>query len=452
MRFAVLFDDLGLALARLFPHAVPMKLSACIFMTLGLALTGRVQAEEEASLDPVIQVGGQLWQTKIEVFHQHFEKHGFQWLSNNQAALRSVNEELTLFGEKIGETIVRSNEGLVHRVDISIFNRGDQGSMSSGDFRGALERWQGHVTEATKTKPEDSSDAKDAAVGLKRVLWYTADSAILLESSVSRIGPEFIRLRLAPKPKGAFYLGNTTGRVHQQVLRGDLRRNVGRTETGDVMIQGVPMVDQGPKGYCAVASAERVFRYYGLETDQHEMAQLASSSSAGGTSQRMMYEALKTASNGVQLRVYDIIQFETREFFGWIEAYNREAKKQGAALAPDDPRRIVYLDEVYEALDPEVYLSVKANRGNYFNGFKTEVMKTIDDGVPLLWGVYLGLFPEEDIPQARGGHMRLIIGYNQGKGELIYTDSWGAGHEAKRMPMDQAFAMTTGLYTVKPAR
>ncbi|MCB1063402.1 MAG: C39 family peptidase [Verrucomicrobiae bacterium] len=409
-------------------------------------------AEGKKSLDPVLQVGGQLWQTKLDVFQKHFESHGFEWLSASHAGLRSVDPDLEMFGEKVGETIVRSDEGIIHRVDISVFNRGDQGSLTGSDFKNTLERWQGYVTSATDTRPEEAKSASDAAVGLKRVLWYTADSAILLESSVSRNGPEFIRLRLAPKPKGAFYLGNTTGRVRQQVFRGDLRQNVTRQGDGDVVIKGVPMVDQGPKGYCAVASAERVFRYYGLETDQHEMAQLASSSSAGGTSQRMMYDALKTASTGVQLRVYDIIQFETKDFFDWIEAYNREAKKEGVSLAPDDPRRIVYLDQVYEALDPAVYLKVKSSRGNFFSGFKDDVIENIEAGVPLMWGVYLGLYPEKDIPQARGGHMRLIIGYNRQKEELIYSDSWGAGHEAKRMPMNQAFAMTTGLYTVKPAR
>ncbi|MCB1229765.1 MAG: C39 family peptidase [Verrucomicrobiae bacterium] len=428
---------------------VPVGLS--LILCCGVLVSG-ARADEKKTLNPVIEVGGQLWSTKISVFHKHFEKLGFEWLSSNEAGLRSVDPDLEMFGEPVGETIVRAKEGLIYRVDISVFNRGDQGSLSHSDFKNTIEKWQGFITEATNTKPEDSSDAKDAAVGLKRVLWYTADSAILLESSLSRQGPEFIRVKLAPKPKGAFYLGNTTGRVRQQVFRGDLRQNVNRNDDGEVTIKGIPMVDQGPKGYCAVASAERVFRYYGLETDQHEMAQLASSSAMGGTSPQMMYEALKTASNGVQLRVYDLIQYDVKEFFDWIEAYNREAKKEGAGLAPDDPRRIYYVDQVYEALDPKVYLSVKVNRGNYFENFKRDVMENIDAGIPLMWGVYLGLYPEKEIPQARGGHMRLIIGYNRRSGELIYSDSWGAGHEAKKMPLGQAFAMTSGLFVVKPAR
>ncbi len=46
--------------------------------------------------------------------------------------------------------------------------------------------------------------------------------------------------------------------------------------------------------------------------------------------------------------------------------------------------------------------------------------------------------------------MRLIIGYNEKSDEIIYTDSWGAGHELKRLPFDHAWAMTTGYFTVAP--
>ncbi len=48
--------------------------------------------------------------------------------------------------------------------------------------------------------------------------------------------------------------------------------------------------------------------------------------------------------------------------------------------------------------------------------------------------------------------MRIIIGYNKQSQELIYTDSWGAGHEMKRMKMDEAYTMTMQLTILQPAR
>ena len=49
---------------------------------------------------------------------------------------------------------------------------------------------------------------------------------------------------------------------------------------GDVFVDNVPMVDQGQKGYCAAASAERVLRYYGVEIDEHQVAEAAGTTAA----------------------------------------------------------------------------------------------------------------------------------------------------------------------------
>ena len=46
--------------------------------------------------------------------------------------------------------------------------------------------------------------------------------------------------------------------------------------------------------------------------------------------------------------------------------------------------------------------------------------------------------------------MRLIVGYNAKTEEILYSDSWGAGHELKRMKADDAWTITTGLMTVEP--
>ncbi|NNM27897.1 MAG: hypothetical protein HKO57_00115, partial [Akkermansiaceae bacterium] len=55
-------------------------------------------------------------------------------------------------------------------------------------------------------------------------------------------------------------------------------------------------------------------------------------------------------------------------------------------------------------------------------------------------------------PQMYGGHMRLIIGYNARTSELIYSDSWGAGHGFKRMPTAHAFCMTNAIIVLPPTR
>ncbi|MCX6986481.1 MAG: hypothetical protein NT118_17305, partial [Lentisphaerae bacterium] len=66
--------------------------------------------------------------------------------------------------------------------------------------------------------------------------------------------------------------------------------------------------------------------------------------------------------------------------------------------------------------------------------------------------VILGIVKEKGLPQAKGGHMRIISGYNKDKNEIIYSDSWGKDHENKKMPMDDAWTITTGLYSFDPRK
>jgi hypothetical protein len=70
----------------------------------------------------------------------------------------------------------------------------------------------------------------------------------------------------------------------------------------------------------------------------------------------------------------------------------------------------------------------------------------------VLWSLQLGKYPEKPQlnPQTSGGHMRLIIGYNDEADTIIFSDSWGAGHEFKTMKAKHAYQATSGLFTLKP--
>ena len=52
--------------------------------------------------------------------------------------------------------------------------------------------------------------------------------------------------------------------------------------------------------------------------------------------------------------------------------------------------------------------------------------------------------------QIRGGHMRMIVGYNEFKKQVLFSDTWGAGHEKKQMALHWAYQVTDGLYTLTP--
>jgi hypothetical protein len=218
----------------------------------------------------------------------------------------------------------------------------------------------------------------------------------------------------------------------------------------------MPMVDQGPKGYCVVATAERMFRYMGMAVDQHELAQAAGTGAEGGTSPDKMYEALNRLEARFKFRMRAVLDWEWQDFKKMIESdYNREAKRNGKQeINFDSFGNVIDLSEVYERLDGETLKTVKADKDKAGYGkFQRAVAGLIDQGIPLMWSVHVGLLPEPEIPQKGvGGHMRMIIGYNPKTSEIIFSDSWGAEHAAKRMPMAQARAITDGLYYMEPMR
>jgi hypothetical protein len=72
----------------------------------------------------------------------------------------------------------------------------------------------------------------------------------------------------------------------------DLPGNVARHDKGNVFIRNLPMVDQGNKGYCLPASTQRIFEYYGIGADMHQIAQVAESDPGKGTSALSMAKEL----------------------------------------------------------------------------------------------------------------------------------------------------------------
>ena len=149
--------------------------------------------------------------------------------------------------------------------------------------------------------------------------------------------------------------------------------NVLRGARGDVYIENVPMVDQGQKGYCAAATSERVLRYYGLQVDEHEIAQAAGTSAEGGTTLQGMKNSVSAigkryslatvvAYGDFQKSTEDRIQGLVRE----VEGYNRAARK----LKKDPIKEGVYMKRhgnsisydpraLDEAMDPAVLKYMK---------------------------------------------------------------------------------------------
>lgn len=369
---------------------------------------------------------------------------GFEWLSTLKDGLRGPGGRLSLFERDLGEVVVKGNAGLIAGLNLSIYNRGDDQPIKSDELLSKFQDWKTLLD--GKLGAAGVERKSTSAVKVLGFMWKKGDTAWLLEASVGKDDygmdrAEFLRIRLASASNvGAKKIAG----------RSTLAGNVVHKENGDTLIEVVPMVDQGQKGYCAVASISRVAMYYGLDVDQHEIAQLANTSHFG-TSPEEMEEAFKKIVGKLHIRTTKHYELTQRQFDADVRAYNQAAKKVGKKIFEAPKGYILNPGMVWMEADPEIFAEIKGEQSGC-KRYMTKVREYIDQGLPICWCLRLGMFKEKDIPQASGGHMRLIIGYNEKTSEIIYSDSWGKGHECKRMSLDKAYACSMSLYTMSPTR
>ena len=370
-------------------------------------------AAQPPLFNSLIQLDPTIWETSPSKFEPLHTKFKFKWVSATDHETMRSSSRLDFLEYRLYECIARFREDRLAEVTLLIFSRGDaKKDLGQKEFDELTKQVESSLDAWLGAKGMDAP-LPGNALETKRKAWFKFPLRVDLETNFTRNAvdemtgrrkprAEFVRLVFTPydgKQNTADLVkpNSQSSAQPMAVKRTELKERIKHEEWGDVYLDGVPMVDQGAKGYCAVASVERVMRFYGLDFDQNELAKMANSKTIGGTSQVEMFDALKKLGRR--------FSFTVREL----------------------------------------------QRGNDKTKLMRQVTDSVDKGAPLLWGVALGIVDETPkLPQANGGHMRLIIGYNKDASEIIYTDSWGAGHEFKRMLLHHAFAITTGLYSILP--
>ena len=413
------------------------------------------------------------WTGKSEFFAVEHAKEGFVFASENRDVVNCLRHDTcTWHGMKVWETRVFFDKGAeddrIVRVEISLYNRGDAGLavMDVSALKAAIAEVTRRLgQESRRGKPEKTA-LRNGSVRYRRV-FAKADPAAELVWGLSAPGADGAReveyLRLALTPAGSGVTPGSTSapsssparRPAGTAARAKIRDNVAKSPNGDVFIDNVPMVDQGRKGYCAAAVAERVLRYYGNVVDEHEIAQQAGTSARGGTAVSEMKKAVTAIGERNGLGYQEIVSMSAGlgDLEDEVARYNKAArteKKPAISIAEFTRGNIIYVSEMRNAMDKRVVYRMRQKDAR-LRKFLSGVRQQVNAGVPVFWGVTLGIFPERGVnPQTTGGHMRLIIGYNDRKKEVLFTDTWGEGHELKRMPEDWAFAITHDAFFLKP--
>lgn len=214
--------------------------------------------------------------------------------------------------------------------------------------------------------------------------------------------------------------GGKVASVTDTIIRSRALANLEKREGGDVVIGDIPMVDQGPKGYCAPATAERSMRYLGIPADMYILANAGQTGFGGGTNVDMMLSGMAAQ-----------IRSKRRSFDSW------ESELKIKEIAK-------YIDKGL----PVMWTLCSTKGFNDTANKRTKERKTVTD-----WAAWREKVTAEaaanSLPKDKDTrHIVLIIGYNKDTNEMAFSDSWGDDFKERWITLQEAEQVSDGRFYV----
>lgn len=274
-----------------------------------------------------------------------------------------------------------AREGLAQRLVLGFVNAADlAGAGVPSPERAFTERVE---TDRTEIIRRLSGRLGRAIEGKKQWIWSWMGHQLSLQETSSALVLTIERGEYSPQTS------ESSKRVEDGHQKFSPASRVKRRDNGDVVITGLPPINQGARGFCVPAAWEKCLRYYGLSLNVYELAE------AGGT----------TASGST---------------------YGRFTGSVGREISPLGFR-----------ID---YLRARPSDLSQLAGY-------LDQGHPIIWFMDAGLLENWVIqtltrrnalsevergprPNPRPGsyHALLIVGYNEKNKELALSDTTELGH------------------------
>lgn len=356
-------------------------------------------------------------------------KHNASWRSYTGPSYR-------LFGARpYSVAVYAGQEGTVESLSAVYANKGDYKSgVGSGEdhFNGKSE------ADAAGLKAAMDADSKAILERISSVLgqpvtqrygegktrstvnrWDWNGHSLLLSDQPG----EYVSLSIVPLEFAA--AGGRTAKMSDAKLKEQLRGDVVTQPNGDVYLGQIPMVDQGPKGYCVPATFERAMRTMGLNADMYLLAMVGQSGMGGGTS-------VETLINNVTSQV---------------RSKGRRPKSESIKeLKIKEVKR--YIDEGI----PVMWTLRSLPDYNKVANENTQKRRNIKDWTA--WTTEINAQAAE-VTKSPGAddayHICMITGYNEATNELAVSDSWGASYERRWVPCAVAnWASSGGLFMILP--
>lgn len=345
-------------------------------------------------------------------------------------------QDYTLFGAMPYSVALYSDQGgLVSMISIVYANKGDFGSKAGfgqDHFADGNTATAKTLAEAMDRDDETVTKALASILGKGEILRYgegntrrkvtrwdwNGHSFLLSNESSEYVGLSIMSSEMADN-------GGRSVRMSNAEVKQRLISSIIKSDNGDIYLSEIPMVDQGPKGYCVPATFERAMRTMGLEADMYLLAMVGESSAGGGTSVARLLENVRSQvyrkgrrtkdDTLKQLRIRDLKRYIDQGIpimwtMGSVDAYNKIADENTA-----NRKDVTDWKEHAAELATQSAEYAKADK------------------------------PKEN------RHICLIIGYNESTQEIAVSDSWGPRFERRWVPVPVAnWVSNGGIFMILP--
>jgi hypothetical protein len=232
--------------------------------------------------------------------------------------------------------------------------------------------------------------------------WDWAGHAFLL----SHVPDEYVSLAVQTI-EAAENRGNTA-RVSDATIRERARGFIEKRGNGDVVISNIPMVDQGPKGYCVPATAERCMRFLGIPADMYLLAMAGETQAGGGTS--------------VELLLSNI---------------GSDIKRKGRSFEMVDGE--LKMRDIRKSIDEGIPMIWAMFSTEEFNEISTERTRARRDSWESHKNAVVAAAADPKLaPDRSRAHVVIIIGYNEETNEIAFSDSWGERYLERWITLPEA--------------
>ena len=309
-------------------------------------------------------------------------------------------------------------EGLAH--DVSNTNQVQQEALSTYQSKISIatiniEKKLTSLLRKPKTQSFGEGD-KNTVETVKR--WNVKGHAILLSAPLN----EYAAVKIVPtKVADAF---GKIDHLSDEDVKERMQSSLVHRENGDVIIKNIPMIDQGPKGYCVPATWARYFNYIGIPVDMYLLAMAGNTGVGGGTSIETM-----------------------------VKNVNRIIERNNRRMKFDKRRSLIkYIDEYIDRGVPIMW-PVHVNKEFYVNKIneRTEERKKVKNFSD--WKKKLRPYrsaAKKLKGNYDGAHVCMIIGYNKKTREIATSDSWGEKFNERWMTEEEVDAISMGgMYVIK---